>query len=192
MNPNKIDLRSLETLFKLLQKPMKKKKRVLIVRHGQSEGNVRSIFYGAHDYPLTSLGVLQAKILSPLFAKYLHLFDGVITSNLIRAAQTCNSALSLSPQSQLKNVSKVRIHSKSNLFGNPENKTVNWDIPGYKYAEDHLEVDHLPNPSKETMEQIKVCEDIRDFVVVENWEKGSQNVDTSNSQSKVYLLFELY
>ena len=188
MNPNKIDLRSLEKLFKLFQKPMKRKKRVLIVRHGQSEGNVKSIFYGAHDYPLTSLGILQAKLLSPLFAKYLHLFDGIITSNLIRAVQTCSSVLSLSPEAQLTNVSKLGIFSKSNLFGNPENKTVNWDNPGYRYAKDHLTVDYLPNPSKETFEQIGISKDIREFVVIEDRKEMSEHVDTPNSASKCYFI----
>lgn len=32
-----------------------------LVRHGQSTGNVRQLFYGVRDYPLTALGREQAK-----------------------------------------------------------------------------------------------------------------------------------
>jgi hypothetical protein len=90
-----IDFRSIEKLFKQLEKPLTKKKRVLLVRHGQSVGNIQNIFYGSTDYPLTDIGIIEARLLSPLFQKYFNHFDFFASSNLMRAIQTYNECLYL-------------------------------------------------------------------------------------------------
>ena len=49
-----------------MEKQMKPTK-IYLLRHGQSEANANAIFAGCDEYPLTSLGVLQAECV----AKYL-------------------------------------------------------------------------------------------------------------------------
>ena len=65
--------------------------KIYLVRHGQSEGNVRNLWYGISDLPLTDLGREQAAQVGeklrdvPLAAAY--------TSPLSRAADTARIAL---------------------------------------------------------------------------------------------------
>lgn len=59
---------------------------LLLIRHGQSEGNIRQLFYGHTDGPLTPLGQRQAE----LTGKYLkdEKIDLLYSSDLIRAHDT--------------------------------------------------------------------------------------------------------
>lgn len=59
-----------------------------LVRHGQSEANIKHIIQGQSDYPLTSLGKTEAA----LAAEYLQQvnFDAVYTSDLTRALNTAD------------------------------------------------------------------------------------------------------
>lgn len=60
---------------------------ILLVRHGQSEGNVLGVFTGHSGYPLTDLGHKQAE----MTAKYIggnYCVDAVYSSDLPRAFQT--------------------------------------------------------------------------------------------------------
>lgn len=58
----------------------------LFVRHGQSEGNARSIVQGLLDLPLDDLGRAQARDLAPWIATRAP--DAVLCSPLARAAET--------------------------------------------------------------------------------------------------------
>ena len=61
-------------------------KRIILVRHGESEGNKEKVFRGRKDFPLTENGIKQAKNL----AQALSVFDfkRVYTSPLQRALYT--------------------------------------------------------------------------------------------------------
>ncbi len=58
------------------------------LRHGQSEGNVRRLFQGQNDYPLTALGRAQAQALAERWQTEERAFDHVIASPLSRAYET--------------------------------------------------------------------------------------------------------
>lgn len=59
---------------------------IYIVRHGETEWNVRRIIQGHSDSPLTKKGIAQAKALARRF-KTLH-FDAIFSSDLVRAKRT--------------------------------------------------------------------------------------------------------
>lgn len=60
--------------------------RFILVRHGETEGNKRGLFYGSRDLPLTDFGHQQAQKVSS-YLKDIQI-DKVITSQLQRAKQT--------------------------------------------------------------------------------------------------------
>lgn len=57
-----------------------------LVRHGETEFNVKRIMQGHRDSPLTKLGMSQAKNLANKL-KFIH-FDAVFSSDLLRAKRT--------------------------------------------------------------------------------------------------------
>lgn len=59
---------------------------IYIVRHAQTEWNVKRLMQGHADSPLTSLGETQAKQLAQELS-HIH-FDGVFSSDLLRAKRT--------------------------------------------------------------------------------------------------------
>ena len=62
---------------------------VLLLRHAQSEGNLRRIYVGHSELPLSPLGLEQAKITADFIAKgNLPRPDVILSSDLIRAMQT--------------------------------------------------------------------------------------------------------
>ena len=64
-----------------------KKTTILLVRHGQSEGNILNVFTGHSGYPLTELGHKQAEMTAQYISKK-YAVDGVYCSDLPRAFQT--------------------------------------------------------------------------------------------------------
>ena len=65
--------------------------RIYVIRHGQSEANLRIAHAGWSQVPLTEKGLAQASAIQPRL-KELH-FDKVIVSDLRRAKQTAQNAL---------------------------------------------------------------------------------------------------
>ena len=61
--------------------------KILIIRHGQSTGNVEGRFTGQTDVPLTSLGITQGKVLCKHLIDNYNI-DAIYTSQLIRAKDT--------------------------------------------------------------------------------------------------------
>ena len=59
-----------------------------LLRHGESEGNVKGILQGQLDYPLTEHGQKQVEILAKHWSADGTRFDKIITSSLQRAYQT--------------------------------------------------------------------------------------------------------
>lgn len=63
--------------------------RLLLIRHGQSEGNAAGILQGHADFPLTPLGAVQARATAERLAR--EDIRTVISSPLLRAAQTADA-----------------------------------------------------------------------------------------------------
>ncbi len=59
---------------------------IYLVRHGQSEGNVKRLMQGHKDYPLTQKGEEQARETGKILSN-VH-FDAVFSSDLLRAKRT--------------------------------------------------------------------------------------------------------
>ena len=66
---------------------------LVLLRHGQSEGNAEGIFTGWRDVPLTELGLVQARRAGELLLAAGLLPDVVHTSLRRRAITTANIAL---------------------------------------------------------------------------------------------------
>ena len=65
--------------------------RIYVIRHGQSEANLKTAHAGWSQVPLTEKGIAQAQAVQPRLRE-LH-FDKVIVSDLLRARQTAENAL---------------------------------------------------------------------------------------------------
>ena len=65
--------------------------RIYVIRHGQSEANLKSAHAGWAQVPLTEKGIAQAQEVQPRLRELR--FDKVIVSDLLRARQTAENAL---------------------------------------------------------------------------------------------------
>ena len=66
---------------------------LVLVRHGQSEWNLKNLFTGWRDPDLTPLGVEEANAGGKALADYGIKFDIAFTSDLLRAQRTCQMVL---------------------------------------------------------------------------------------------------
>lgn len=64
--------------------------RIILLRHGQSEGNVQGVLQGQTEYPLSSYGRDQVRALAARWIQECVTFDTIITSPLTRARQTAD------------------------------------------------------------------------------------------------------
>ncbi|KSV82329.1 2,3-bisphosphoglycerate-dependent phosphoglycerate mutase [Ensifer sp. ENS08] len=77
---------------------------LVLVRHGQSDWNLKNLFTGWRDPDLTELGVEEAKAGGKALADYGIKFDIAFTSDLIRAQRTCQFVLDAVDQSSLETI----------------------------------------------------------------------------------------
>ncbi|ASY58826.1 MULTISPECIES: 2,3-bisphosphoglycerate-dependent phosphoglycerate mutase [Sinorhizobium] len=77
---------------------------LVLVRHGQSEWNLKNLFTGWRDPDLTELGVEEAKAGGKALAEYGIKFDIAFTSDLVRAQRTCQMVLDAVGQSSLETI----------------------------------------------------------------------------------------
>ncbi len=61
---------------------------LFLLRHGESEGNVRRIYQGQADFPLTERGRAQARALAAHWQAQGQRFDAILASPLSRARET--------------------------------------------------------------------------------------------------------
>lgn len=61
---------------------------IVLLRHGQSEGNAQGVWQGQSDYPLNAHGIEQAQALARRWKSERRKFDCVVSSPLVRALQT--------------------------------------------------------------------------------------------------------
>jgi 2,3-bisphosphoglycerate-dependent phosphoglycerate mutase len=77
---------------------------LVLVRHGQSEWNLKNLFTGWRDPDLTALGVQEANAGGQALADYGIQFDVAFTSVLSRAQRTCQMILDKVGQSDLETI----------------------------------------------------------------------------------------
>lgn len=85
---------------------------LILVRHGQSEWNLKNLFTGWKDPDLTELGVEEAIKAGELLAAKKVKFDIAYTSELIRAQRTCQYVLDGVGQSSLKIIRDQAINER--------------------------------------------------------------------------------
>ncbi|MDN5249122.1 2,3-bisphosphoglycerate-dependent phosphoglycerate mutase [Bartonella sp. TP] len=66
---------------------------LVLVRHGQSEWNLKNLFTGWKNPPLTEQGIEEAKNAGKILAEHGIKFDIAFTSGLIRAQDSCKHIL---------------------------------------------------------------------------------------------------
>ncbi len=85
---------------------------LVLVRHGQSEWNLKNLFTGWRDPDLTEKGVEEAKKAGTLLKAEGLSFDIAFTSALTRAQRTCALALKELGQSDLKTVKDEALNER--------------------------------------------------------------------------------
>jgi broad specificity phosphatase PhoE len=113
--------------------------RLYLVRHGESEANRQGVYAGQLDSPLTKRGVIDAKslgerseflILPTSRSRDPHLFDLVYSSDLIRAHDTCKLIL--------QGLRARRVNSLDNAADEEHNEIISdRSLPSYNIRLDH-------------------------------------------------------
>ncbi len=85
---------------------------LVLVRHGQSEWNLKNLFTGWKDPDLTDLGVEEAIKAGELLAAKNFKFDIAYTSELIRAQRTCQYVLDGVGQPDLKTIREQALNER--------------------------------------------------------------------------------
>lgn len=115
-----------QALEEIMQKPMKYNKRVILIRHAQSVGNLKAEIHGLTDYPLTEVGKLQSKLMGSVLKNNLSQVREIKTSNLTRCMQTCGLSVGIQngeiqPEMQIK---KINLNIKEEQVDLIEEKLV--------------------------------------------------------------------
>jgi 2,3-bisphosphoglycerate-dependent phosphoglycerate mutase len=85
---------------------------LILVRHGQSEWNLKNLFTGWKDPDLTDVGVKEAIKAGKLLAERNLKFDIAFTSELIRAQRTCQYVLDGVGQSSLETIREQALNER--------------------------------------------------------------------------------
>lgn len=85
---------------------------LVLVRHGQSDWNLKNLFTGWRDPALTEQGVAEAKAAGPKLGARGLKFDIAYTSELTRAQKTCELILEGVGQSDLKTIRNVALNER--------------------------------------------------------------------------------
>ena len=86
---------------------------LVLVRHGQSEWNLKNLFTGWRDPDLTEKGHEEAKAAGRALAQYGTRFDVAYTSELQRAQKTCQHILDGVNQPELKTIRNVALNERN-------------------------------------------------------------------------------
>ena len=98
----------------LLAHPSHKKK-TLLIRHGQSEGNLKPNMHGVADHPLNETGHLQTKNLQKHLLPFLPKIAKIKTSTMIRCIQSCHNAFDA--KNDKETLSRIDYDHKLREFG---------------------------------------------------------------------------
>ena len=85
---------------------------LVLVRHGQSEWNLKNLFTGWRDVDLSEKGVEEAKAAGQKLKARGLKFDIAFTSALIRAQRTCQFILDATGQSDLQTIRDERLNER--------------------------------------------------------------------------------
>jgi 2,3-bisphosphoglycerate-dependent phosphoglycerate mutase len=85
---------------------------MVLVRHGQSEWNLKNLFTGWKDPDLTELGITEAKTGGKAIADYGIKFDIAYTSALKRAQDTCKIILDCVGQPNLETIKDQALNER--------------------------------------------------------------------------------
>jgi 2,3-bisphosphoglycerate-dependent phosphoglycerate mutase len=85
---------------------------LVLVRHGQSEWNLKNLFTGWKDPDLTETGVSEAIEAGKLLAQRDIKFDTAYTSDLVRAQRTCQFVLDGVGQSSLQTIREQALNER--------------------------------------------------------------------------------
>ncbi|XP_017861924.1 PREDICTED: phosphoglycerate mutase 2 isoform X2 [Drosophila arizonae] len=131
---------------------MSRTNQLVLVRHGESEFNLKNLFCGWHDAPLSAGGLEEARILAAANLNEANMvFDKVYCSKLCRSRTTVEAILSEMQCSFLPIVSDWRLNERhyGNLTG------VNKRVLANQYGEEQVQFwrrnyDGLPPPINES------------------------------------------
>jgi 2,3-bisphosphoglycerate-dependent phosphoglycerate mutase len=85
---------------------------LVLVRHGQSEWNLKNLFTGWRDVDLTEKGIGEARAAGERLAAQGLKFDIAFTSVLMRAQKTCRHILDATGQSDLNAISDEALNER--------------------------------------------------------------------------------
>ena len=85
---------------------------LVLVRHGQSEWNLKNLFTGWRDVDLSAQGVDEAKAAGQKLKARGLKFDIAFTSALVRAQRTCQFILDATGQSDLQTIRDERLNER--------------------------------------------------------------------------------
>ena len=77
------------------------KKKVIVIRHGESNGNVKPTVHGSSDYELTDKGVEQAKEVYNTLEEYVDRVVHIRSSSMVRSIKTCHNAINVEKNKHL-------------------------------------------------------------------------------------------
>ena len=109
---------------------------LVLVRHGQSEWNLKNLFTGWRDPDLTELGVQEATAGAKALADYGIKFDIAFTSDLTRAQKTCKIILDGVGQPNLETIRDQALNERD--YGDLSG--LNKDDARAKWGEDQVHI----------------------------------------------------
>jgi 2,3-bisphosphoglycerate-dependent phosphoglycerate mutase len=109
---------------------------LVLVRHGQSEWNLKNLFTGWRDPDLTELGHKEAKAAGAALHSRGLKFDIAFTSVLQRAQKTCQHILDGNGQSSLQTIKNVALNERD--YG--ELSGLNKDDARAKWGEEQVHI----------------------------------------------------
>ena len=134
---------------------------LVLVRHGQSEWNLKNLFTGWRDVDLTEQGHAEAKEAGRKLAARGLRFDIAFTSDLQRAQKTCQHIHDAVGQADLKTVRNVALNERD--YG--ELSGLNKDDARQKWGEDQVHVWRrsfdIPPPAQEPAGDFDLTNDRR-------------------------------
>jgi 2,3-bisphosphoglycerate-dependent phosphoglycerate mutase len=86
---------------------------LVLLRHGQSEWNLKNLFTGWRDPPLTPLGVAEARAAGMALRKANIVFQKTFVSELVRAQDTLANCLAVMGQSALAPTIDIALNERS-------------------------------------------------------------------------------
>lgn len=109
--------------------------RLFIIRHGQTDHNVKKILQGHRDIPLNGTGIKQGQQLGEYLLKEGIKFDAVYSSDLVRCQETTQEIMDISQNGDDKSIPiKLNSNLRERFMGPIEGLHI---LDAEKYADKH-------------------------------------------------------